>query len=120
MGGNDKHRIINWTYVSRTNGSPRTLEFRQHAGTLSPVDIEHWLAFVVGMVRLAEYNGRKYGGAGEGYKGEGYEFNERKENENEKEEEGASVWNLMKEGMEMGEEEVEWWKENREWGMETE
>ena len=37
---------------------PRTIEFRQHTSTLSSVSVERWIAFVVGMVRVAEANAR--------------------------------------------------------------
>ncbi|MCJ1460050.1 hypothetical protein MMC28_010429 [Mycoblastus sanguinarius] len=77
MGSSVKGRIVNWQYIARTNGAARTLEFRQHEGTLSAESVKWWVEFVVGLVRLAELNGRKYGA--EGYAGEGYphvEWNE--------------------------------------------
>ncbi len=82
-----------------TTGSARTLEFRQHAGTLCPLAIAHWTKLVVAMVRLAEHNGRIYG-SGSGYGGEGYRIQEGKE---------SSVWELM-EDMELGRKEVQWWR----------
>ena len=124
MGGDDKTRIVNWKYVARTKGTSlssvkhrhnnkdqqtnrghntgeaRTLEFRQHEGTLSPVAVEHWITFVVGLVRLAERNGRLHGAAA-GYDGRGYGFSEV--------DEGLGVWELM-ERMELGEAEVGYWK----------
>lgn len=112
--GNDRYRIVNWTYVARTDGSPRTLEFRQHAATLCPRTIVRWLGFVVGMVRLAEVNSRRYGG-----NVEGCYTNQRKEGgegqEGEGQERVTNIWDLM-EMMELGEEEEKeeeegWWKE---------
>ncbi len=85
-----------------TTGSARTLEFRQHAGTLCPLAIAHWTTLVVAMVRLAEHNGRMYG-SGSGYGGEGYRIQEVEEGK------GSSVWELM-EDMELGRKEVQWWR----------
>lgn len=81
-------------------GEARTLEFRQHEGTLSPVAVEHWTTFVVGLVRLAERNSRLYGSAPD-YDGSGYRYGEVSEE--------SSVWDLM-ETMELGETEVEYWR----------
>ena len=127
MGGKEKARIVNWKYVARTKGNytssfillskrcrrndrtltvsfatgeARTIEFRQHEGTLSPVAIEHWTTFVVGLVRLAEHNGRLYGIA-PAYDGAGYRYSEVSED--------LSVWDLM-ETMELGEDEVAYWR----------
>ncbi|KAF6231442.1 hypothetical protein HO173_010403 [Letharia columbiana] len=101
MGGNEKWRIVNWKYVARTKGEARTLEFRQHEGTLSPVAVEHWTAFVVGLVRLAEHHSRFYGSAPD-YDGSGYKYRELSEE--------SSVWDLM-ETMELGESEEEYWRD---------
>lgn len=79
----------------------RTLEFRQHEGTLSPVAVEHWTAFVVGLVRLAEHNSRWFGFAPD-YDGAGYKSREVTEE--------SSVWDLM-ERMELGETEMEYWRD---------
>ena len=127
MGGEDKFRIVNWKYVARlggsnilpnilisinffqkyqeltkilTTGEARTLEFRQHEGTLSPVAVEHWTAFVVGLVRLAEHHGRHYGAAAD-YDGSGYRYQEVSEE--------RSVWDLM-ETMELGDSEMGYWR----------
>lgn len=129
MGGKDKYKIVNWKYVARTTGTDilpntllsstyytvirverltpklptgeaRTLEFRQHEGTVSPVAVEHWTAFVVGLVRLAEHNSRVHGSAPD-YDGAGYRHREVSE--------GLRVWDLM-ETMELDESEVEYWR----------
>lgn len=129
MGGKDKWKIVNWKYVARTTGtaipfksSPpfqapschqdrnltpefttgeaRTLEFRQHEGTVSPVAVEHWTAFVVSLVRLAEHNSRVHGSA-QDYDGSGYRHREMSE--------ASSVWDLM-ETMELEDDEVEYWR----------
>ena len=95
-------------------GLPRTLEFRQSASTLCPASVQHWLTFIIALVRLAERRGR-----------EGYIFRETNESNEEKKEgggergeeerggEGPSIWKLMEE-MELGVEEVRWWKERKE------
>lgn len=83
-----------------TTGEARTLEFRQHEGTLSPVAVEHWTAFVVGLVRLAEHHSRRYGFSA-GYNGSGYKHQEVAEE--------SSVWDLM-ETMELGDSEIEYWR----------
>ncbi len=78
MGGKTKGHIVNWSYVARTNGLARTLEFRQHAGELRGEEVRWWVGFCVGLVRLAEERGRVMGncleewrsGVGEGYKWE--------------------------------------------------
>ena len=85
--------------ISKT-GEARTLEFRQHEGTLSPVAVEHWTTFVIGMVRLAEHNSRLYGSA-PNYDGSGY-----KDRENSKR---MSVWDLL-ETMQSEESEVVYWR----------
>lgn len=77
MCGSSKRHIVNFTYLAaRTDDDdgfapPRTLEFRQHAGTLDPAHIRLWIRFVVGLVRCAWRMGKEYGGE-EGYAGEGY------------------------------------------------
>jgi Putative amidoligase enzyme len=50
MGG--KHRLVNFSYLAR-NERPRTLEFRQHEGTLDPKAIEAWVRFCIGLVQFA-------------------------------------------------------------------
>ncbi|KAL2037146.1 hypothetical protein N7G274_010142 [Stereocaulon virgatum] len=74
MSGTSRGRIVNWLYVARTNGLARTLEFRQHAGTLDPVAVEWWVGVCVGLVRLAEVRGRELG-TGEGERALGGEGN---------------------------------------------
>ncbi|KAL6720852.1 hypothetical protein ACLMJK_002777 [Lecanora helva] len=74
MGGTRKSRLVNWTYLLRHN-LPRTIEFRQHEGTLDGEDVRCWINFVVGVVRLAEERGRVEG-VGEGYDGRGYRWRE--------------------------------------------
>ena len=58
--------LVNFKYLLRQDGSPRTLEFRQHEGCLNLSSLKSWVTFVVGLVRLAEYNGRVYGVGHEG------------------------------------------------------
>lgn len=125
MGGQDRSRIVNWMYIARTQGptlpsksyplpprvqiadskpfptgEARTIEFRQHAGTLSPLAVAHWTTFVVGLVRLAEHNSRLYNAA-PGYDGAGYRYRERSD--------GVTVWEVM-EMMELEEREVGYWR----------
>lgn len=83
-----------------TTGEARTIEFRQHEGTLSPAAVENWTTFVVGLIRLAEHNGRLHGTAPD-YDGAGYRYREVSEE--------LSVWDLM-ETMELGKDEVEYWR----------
>jgi len=73
MCGTTKGHIANWTYLPRTNGLARTIEFRQHQGTLDKDDVRWWVEFCGGMVKLAERNAREFG-AEEGYGGEGYKW----------------------------------------------
>jgi len=49
-----KHRgqIVNFAYLSRENG-PQTIEFRQHAGSVDAREINYWVEFCLGLVRLA-------------------------------------------------------------------
>ncbi|TKA53133.1 hypothetical protein B0A49_11664 [Cryomyces minteri] len=49
-----KGHLVNFSYLTRTaDAGPRTLEFRQHAGTLEADDVYHWVLFCTGLVRLA-------------------------------------------------------------------
>lgn len=94
MSGTTKGRIVNWLYLARTNGAARTLEFRQHAGTLEPETVRWWVGFCVGLVRLSEERGRRLGNE-EGFGGEGYRVREWSE--------GVGVQGLFEEmEMEMG------------------
>ena len=84
-----KNHLVNFQNLLRTDGMPRTIEFRQMEGNLDGRDATMWASFVVGLVRLAEWNGREYGvGRREkwwedrlvwGYKGRGYVWTERSE-----------------------------------------
>ena len=69
---------MNLTNVIRTDGCPRTVEFRQAAGTLDPNDIEHWVNFCVALVRLAHEKAQRYGTGSttEVYDGSGYPYRE--------------------------------------------
>jgi len=75
MCGTTKGHIVNWTYLPRTNGLARTIEFRQHGGTLDVEAVRWWVRFCGGLVRLAERNAREFE-VGEGYGGEGYKWRE--------------------------------------------
>ncbi|KAH7410949.1 hypothetical protein BKA64DRAFT_772357 [Cadophora sp. MPI-SDFR-AT-0126] len=49
----DKDRQVNLTYLMRTPDLPQTVEFRQAKGSLNAEDINHWVDFCIGIVRLA-------------------------------------------------------------------
>ena len=71
-----KAHIVNLANLIRADGCPRTIEFRQAAGTLDPDDIEHWVNFCVSLVKLAHEKAQKYGtgSAAEVYDGRGYPY----------------------------------------------
>lgn len=71
MCGTKKGHIVNFTYLAREDGFPRTVEFRQHAGSLDPEGVRWWILFVTGLVKLAAHMAKEFG-AEEGYAGEGY------------------------------------------------
>lgn len=71
MCGTLKDHIVNFTYLLRPAQAARTLEFRQHEGTLDAEAIRWWVNFVLGLVQLADQMAHKYG-ADIGYAGEGY------------------------------------------------
>lgn len=71
MCGTLKDHIVNFTYLLRPAQAARTLEFRQHEGTLDAEAIRWWVNFVLGLVKLADQMAHKYG-ANEDYAGEGY------------------------------------------------
>lgn len=71
MCGTLKDHIVNFTYLLRPAQAARTLEFRQHEGTLDPEAIRWWVNFVLGLVKLADQMADKYG-ADKDYAGEGY------------------------------------------------
>lgn len=115
MGGTSKGHLVNWTYIARVGGEARTLEFRQHEGTMDVECVRWWVVFVVGMVRLAEFQGRVVGvgergedGEWRAYGGEGYRVREWSE--------GMGVGDLMElmglmgEGRRWFEGRVEVWK----------
>ena len=63
--------IVNFTYLPRTNGRARTVEFRQHEGCLEAVGVRWWAKFCCGLVLLADQMARQHGSeefAGQGYK----------------------------------------------------
>lgn len=61
MSKGSRDRIISWTYVRRTGNAAKTIEFRQHEGTLDKDDVRYWVIFLIGLLRLAERMGRGYG-----------------------------------------------------------
>ncbi|MCJ1462923.1 hypothetical protein MMC07_001527 [Pseudocyphellaria aurata] len=71
MCGNTKGHIVNFTYLAREDGFPRTVEFRQHEGSLDPEAVRWWILFVTGLVKLAAHMAKQFG-AEEDYAGEGY------------------------------------------------
>lgn len=71
MCGTLKDHIVNFTYLLRPAQAARTLEFRQHEGTLDAEAIRWWVNFVLGLVKLADQMAHKYG-ADVNYAGEGY------------------------------------------------
>lgn len=76
MSGKSKGHIVNWSYIARTDGRARTLEFRQHAGCLNGEEVEWWVGFCIGMVRLSEERGRVLGNDLGEWEGEGYKWRE--------------------------------------------
>ena len=70
MMGRGKGFIVNWSYLHRLPGEgPRTLEFRQHEGTLDTEEVRWWALFVMGLVSIAQHIGRlSPDGAGDGYR----------------------------------------------------
>ncbi|KAL9111305.1 MAG: hypothetical protein Q9227_004182 [Pyrenula ochraceoflavens] len=52
----ERYRIVNWTsFAQNSSGTkPRTLEFRQHEGTVDGDEICQWVSFCIAFVRLAE------------------------------------------------------------------
>lgn len=71
MCGTLKDHIVNFTYLLRPAQAARTLEFRQHEGTLDAEAIRWWVNFVLGLVNLADQMAHKYG-VDIDYAGEGY------------------------------------------------
>lgn len=93
MCGTTRSRVVNFQNVLKMDG-PRTIELRQHEGTTDGGAVRWWATFVVGLVRLAEYMGRRYGtgwygddGEWEGYGGEEYMWREWDER--------IEVWDLL-------------------------
>lgn len=50
----DRNRVVNFTYLTRGEGYPETIEFRQLAGTLDAELISHWIDFCIDLVKYAE------------------------------------------------------------------
>lgn len=71
MCGTIKDHIVNFTYLLRPAQAARTLEFRQHEGSLDPEAIRWWVNFVLSLVKLADQMADRYG-ADKEYAGEGY------------------------------------------------
>ena len=50
--------MVNWTDLTETEASneaiPRFIDFRQHEATLDPLEIEHWIRFVVSLLQAAQ------------------------------------------------------------------
>jgi hypothetical protein len=56
--GNEKgnrNRQVNFTAAARPPEAPYTIEFRQARGTLDANDVQKWVEFCIGLVRLAKY-----------------------------------------------------------------
>ena len=70
MSSGVRERIVNWTYLLRPHGA-RTVEFRQHEGTLDADGVKWWVLFCVGLVRIANAMAMEHG-CGEDYRGHGY------------------------------------------------
>jgi hypothetical protein len=51
-------KFVNFEPLNRRKGQPRTVEFRQHQGTLSPEDVGQWVLFLTALMRLAEQRAR--------------------------------------------------------------
>ncbi|KAL9634786.1 MAG: hypothetical protein Q9164_003877 [Protoblastenia rupestris] len=78
MSPSGKNHIVNWTYLARTNGLARTIEFRQYEGCLDVEGVRWWVMFCCGLVGLAGRMAREYGVV-EGYDGLGYREREWRE-----------------------------------------
>ena len=50
--GTDRERKVNFTHID-DKALLKTVEFRQHAGSVSSDEIRHWITFCMAMVRLA-------------------------------------------------------------------
>ena len=61
-GGREANRFkfvsFHYTSGSAPAGRPKTIEFRQHAGTLDAKDITHWVCFIISLMRTAEERAR--------------------------------------------------------------
>ena len=100
--------LVSWFHHGADYATKRTIEFKQHEGSLDPEEVKMWVTFVVGMLRLAELNSRLYGvgekdedGGWKAYTGEGYKWTEW--------DEALGVLDLI-EMMELGEEGKQWVK----------
>lgn len=51
-------KFVNFEPLNRRKGQPRTVEFRQHQGALSPEDVRQWALFLTALMRLAEQRAR--------------------------------------------------------------
>jgi hypothetical protein len=51
----NRSRQVNFTAAARPATAPYTIEFRQARGTLSAVDVQKWVEFCIGLVRLAQF-----------------------------------------------------------------
>ncbi|KAI4111704.1 MAG: hypothetical protein LQ338_008351, partial [Usnochroma carphineum] len=69
--GGQKGRLVNWTYLAgRGEGvGKRTLEFRQHEGSLEAGEVRRWVLFLRALVRWAEGVAKAAEGRREGDEG---------------------------------------------------
>ena len=63
MNPNGRNHMVNWTYLTRTDGRARTVEFRQHEGCLDSTGVRWWVTFCGALLLLADdvAAGRKSG-----------------------------------------------------------
>ncbi|KAI4161607.1 MAG: hypothetical protein LQ342_004748 [Letrouitia transgressa] len=91
-----RERVVNFTYLERTDGQARTVEFRQMEGCLDARAIRNWVGFCGGVVRLAERLGES---------GKDWVDDEGKVWGKE-----TVGWRDLSWEMGMSEEDVEWWE----------
>ncbi|MCJ1279157.1 hypothetical protein MMC21_006981 [Puttea exsequens] len=102
MCNSSKYHIVIFANLPLTpTARARTIEFRQHAGTLDAWAAEWWVRFCCGLVRFAGRMAKEYG-AREEYGGEGYALKEWSGK--------LDVWELVEE-MEFEEEGRGWLRE---------
>ena len=52
--GSARSKLVNWELMIGRPDRPKTVEFRQHFGTLDHDDVARWVCFVVALMRAAE------------------------------------------------------------------